>query len=167
MLPNDENVYLCSYIRRNASTLCARGWGPPKGKPTHTSRPSQRLPQHFLRVTTSLFIQVKQESKLDTFWNPIRHPETANLKVRPDPLERGRDNLSIKYSWTSNGLRMWKLCAFEVDAISGGRIGFQKMSNHICYACCSNYKSPYTSLKLSGELVFRSAFLLYELYDAT
>ena len=29
-----------------------------------------------------------------------------NLEVRLDPLERGRDNLSIKYSWTSNGLRM-------------------------------------------------------------
>ena len=29
-----------------------------------------------------------------------------NLEVRPDPLERGRDKLSIKYSWTSNGLRM-------------------------------------------------------------
>lgn len=43
LLPNDDYVYLCSYTRRNASTLHARGWGPPKGKPTHTPRPSRRL----------------------------------------------------------------------------------------------------------------------------
>ena len=29
-----------------------------------------------------------------------------NLEVGMDPLEIGRDKLSIKYSWTSNGLRI-------------------------------------------------------------
>ena len=40
-----------------------------------------------------------------------------NLMMRLDPLERGRNNLSIKYSWTSNGLCMWKLCPFEIGAV--------------------------------------------------
>ena len=51
-----------------------------------------------------------------------------NLEVGLDPLERGRDKLSIKYSCTSNGVRMRILCTFEVSAVSGGRIGYNRYS---------------------------------------
>jgi hypothetical protein len=58
-------------------------------------------------------------------------PLRWNMEMRLDLLERGLQELSIKYSLVKSRARMQIWWPFEVSNVAGGRIGFQHMEDLI------------------------------------